>query len=161
LTLESELSGPLSQHLTIIPKVVIPLFSLSLSLTHLINRHIVGLRRDISQSIALFLIIHRLLPIVESLRVLRLAVRVEKHAEARDAGAAEDAEDFALVLVELRRGFAAEDEQVVAEEGLHAREAEVREARAVVEEGVDTLGELVCMVKGWTGIRTARVRLVQ
>jgi hypothetical protein len=44
-----------------------------------------------------------------------------------------------LVLVEFRRRFAAEDEQVVTEEGLDAGEAEMGETRAVVEEGVDTL----------------------
>jgi hypothetical protein len=104
-----------------------------------------------------------LLAIVESLRILRLAVRVEEHAEARDARAAKDAEHLALVLVKFGRRFAAEDEQVVAEEGLNACKAEMREARAVVEEGVDSLEEVsICKERvsgGWT--RTASVRLVQ
>jgi hypothetical protein len=102
----------------------------------------IRLRGNISQPIPL-VIKHRLLAAMVPLGVLRLSVCVEEDAEARDARAAEDAEDVALVLVELGRGFAAEDEQVVAQEGLYACEAEVREAGAVVEEGVDALGESV------------------
>ena len=50
---------------------------------------------------------------------------VEEFAEAADARAGEDAEDVALVVVKLRRGFAAEGEEFVAEEGLDAGEGEV------------------------------------
>ena len=45
---------------------------------------------------------------------------VEVVAEAGDAVAGEDAEDVALVVVKLRRGVAAEGEEVFAEEGLDA-----------------------------------------
>jgi hypothetical protein len=61
-----------------------------------------------------------------------LAVGVEEDAETRDADSTKDAEYVALVLVEFGRGFAAEDEEFVAEEGLDARKAEMCEARAVV-----------------------------
>lgn len=64
---------------------------------------------------------------------------VEEVSQAGDAGAGEDAEDVALVFVKLRRGLAAEDEQLVAQEGLHARQGEVGEFGAVVEEDVDAL----------------------
>lgn len=50
----------------------------------------------------------------------RTAGTVEVFAKARYAVAGEDAEDFALVVVELCRSFTAEDSQVVAEEGLNA-----------------------------------------
>lgn len=64
---------------------------------------------------------------------------VEVVAEAGDAVAGEDAEDVALVVVKLRRGVAAEREEVFAEEGLHAGERKVGQLRAVVQEEVDAL----------------------
>lgn len=45
---------------------------------------------------------------------------VEEPAKTGDADATEDAEDVALVIVELGWGFSAEDEEVVAEKGLDA-----------------------------------------
>jgi hypothetical protein len=124
----------LSHHLTIIPKLVV------LIITHLINSHIVSLSSDVAQRVTILgFVIHGSFAVVIA-RAIRLAICIEEDAEARDADAAKDAEDVALVLVELGRGFAAEDEEVVAEKGLDACEAEVGEARAVVEEGVDALG---------------------
>jgi hypothetical protein len=120
-----------SQHLAI-PKLL-----LLLILAHLINAHTTRLARDMVHAVRLVvLIIHRLSVAVTSVLPVRL---VEGVAQPRDAHAAEDAEDVALVLVELGRGFAAEDEEVVAQEGLNAGEAEVCEAGAVVEECVDAL----------------------
>jgi hypothetical protein len=91
---------------------------------------------------------------VEPLRILRLAVRVEEHTEARDARAAKDAEHLALVLVKFGGRFAAEDEQVVAEKGLDACEAEMREARAVVEESVYSLEKVSICNERVSGVDT-------
>jgi hypothetical protein len=63
---------------------------------------------------------------------LCLAIRVEENAETGYADAAKDTEDVTLVFVEFGWGFAAEDEQIVAEEGLYTSKTEVGEARAVV-----------------------------
>jgi hypothetical protein len=61
-----------------------------------------------------------------------LAIRVEENAETGYADAAKDTEDVTLVFVEFGWGFAAEDEQIVAEEGLYTSKTKVGEARAVV-----------------------------
>jgi hypothetical protein len=66
-------------------------------------------------------------------------VHAEVLAEAGHAAVAEDAEDVALVVVELRRGFAAEDGEFFMQEGLDACEREVGETWAVVEEGSHSL----------------------
>lgn len=72
-----------------------------------------------------------------------LAVRrhdpAQEVAKAVDALAAEDAEELALLLRELWRRVAAECGQFVAEELLDACKAEVREARAILEQSVDSL----------------------
>lgn len=60
-------------------------------------------------------------------------------SETPDTIAGEDAEDVTLVVVKLRRSFAAEEEQLVTEEGLHACQAEVGELRAIVEKNMDAL----------------------
>jgi hypothetical protein len=71
----------------------------------------------------------------------RTASTVEVFAKALDAVAREDTEDFALVVVELGRGFAAKDCQIIAEEGLNACQTQVCQAWAVVEQCVDALEE--------------------
>ena len=48
------------------------------------------------------------------------------------------------MVVKLRRGFAAESEEFVAEEGLDAGEGEVGEFGTVVEENVDALCQGKC-----------------
>lgn len=58
---------------------------------------------------------------------------VEVVAQAGNASTREDAEDVALVVVKLRRGLSAVDQQLVTQEGLHAGQREVCELRAVVE----------------------------
>jgi hypothetical protein len=91
-----------------------------------------------------------------------LAGVVEEPAKTGHADATEDAEDVALVVVELWWGFPTEHEKIVAEEGLDTSQAEVGEAGAVVEESVDALGTLVRMKSCFQkNVRTARVRLVQ
>lgn len=50
---------------------------------------------------------------------------VEEFAQTTHARAGEDAEDVALVLVEFWRGFAAESQEFVAQEGLDTRQGEV------------------------------------
>lgn len=64
---------------------------------------------------------------------------VEVLTKAADAGAGEDAEDVALVVVKLRRRFAAVAEKVFAQESLDASEGEMCELWAAVEKCVDTL----------------------
>jgi hypothetical protein len=49
-----------------------------------------------------------------------LSGSIKETAETRDADAAEDAEDFALMVVEFGGCFAAKGEELFAEKGLHA-----------------------------------------
>ena len=129
----------LTQHLTVPAKFLI--------LAHLINLHPIRLRRNINNTaVSVFsFIIHGALTvaieIIATLPVLPMGIK--KDAETRDADSTKDAEDVALVLVELGRSFTAEDEKVVAEKGLDAGKAEMCEARAVVQEGVDPLWKSV------------------
>ena len=50
----------------------------------------------------------------------QLLLLVQELAESTDARAGEDAEDVALVVIKFRGRFAAEGEEVFAQEGLHA-----------------------------------------
>jgi hypothetical protein len=90
------------------------------------------LRGDVAHLVAFFgFVVHGFGAFVV-VSILCLAVGVEEDTETSDTDAAKDTEDVALVFVEFGWGFAAEDEQVVAEEGLDAGETEVGEARAVI-----------------------------
>lgn len=62
----------------------------------------------------------------------RTASTVEVLAKADNTIAREDTKDFALMVVELCRSFAAEDGQIVAEEGLNSCQTQMGQARAVV-----------------------------
>jgi hypothetical protein len=143
----------LSHHLTVVKVLVV---------NHFVNGHAVGLVRDVAHLVSFFGVLeHGCLAVVTGL-VGRLAGMVEETTETGHANATENTEDVALVVVELGWGFSAEDEEVVAEEGLDAGQAEVCEAGAVVEESVNALDTLVrvrCLFL--EHVRTARVRLVQ
>lgn len=64
---------------------------------------------------------------------------VEVITQACDAVAGEDAEDVALVIVEFLRSFTAETQEFIAKESLHARERQVCEFRAVVQQYMNAL----------------------
>lgn len=64
---------------------------------------------------------------------------VEVAAETRDAGTGEDTEQLALMFVELGGRFTAEGEQLLAKEGSDTSEREMCQARAVVEQGCDSI----------------------
>jgi hypothetical protein len=89
-------------------------------------------------------VVHRTVSVTERICIdIVTAIGVHEDAETLHTDAAEDAEDVALVLVELGRCLAAEGEEVVAEEGLDAREREMGKTRAVVQECMNTLLLLV------------------
>lgn len=124
----------LSHHLTIISKAVF--------LVYFVHGHTGRLSCDVTHLVTFFgFVVHGAFAFVAAAE-FALAVGVEEDAEASDADPTEDAENVALMFVELWRGFTAEDEEVVAEEGLHAGQAEVGEAWAVVEECVNALSML-------------------
>ena len=88
---------------------------------------------------------------------------VEVFTKALNTVSREDAEDFTLVVIELGRGFATEDRQIVAQEGLDASQTQVRQARAVVEQSMNALEEsqIENLERGRVQIHTSRVRRVQ
>lgn len=69
----------------------------------------------------------------------RSAVGIEVFSKTGNTRPGEDAEDFALMVVKLRRGLAAEDGEVLAKECLNTCQTEMRQARTVVQECVDAL----------------------
>jgi len=99
----------LAQHLTVVAK---PLFFA------LVHGHARCLGSDVAHLVAIIIGVHGALPIVGT--EFALPVGIEEHAQSAHAHATKYAEDVALVLVELGRGFATKDEEVVAEEGLYA-----------------------------------------
>jgi hypothetical protein len=145
----------LSHHLAIVSE---PVF-----VVHFIHGHAGRLCCDVAHLVAFFgFIVHGASAFI-AVADFALAIGVEEDAKTGDADSAEDAENVALVLIELGWGFAAKDEEVVAQEGLHAGQAEVSEAWAVVEECVNALlrlAQVIAFGVGWY-IHTARVRLVQ
>lgn len=67
------------------------------------------------------------------------AVGVHEDTETLDPIAAEDTENFALVVVELCRRFPAKGEEVFTQEGLDAGQRKMGQAGAVVQKSVDAL----------------------
>lgn len=55
----------------------------------------------------------------------------------------EDAENFSLMIVELHRRGSAEGGQIVVKECLYTCQAEMRQARTIIEQSGDTLSMLV------------------
>lgn len=72
-------------------------------------------------------------------RVIYSLLVVEVITQACDAVAGEDAEDVALVIVEFLRSLTAETQEFIAKERLHARERQMCEFRAVVQQHMDAL----------------------
>lgn len=68
-----------------------------------------------------------------------IANTIEMVAQSCHTRSREDAEDVTLMLVEFRGSFATVDCQVLAKKGLNARQAQVSEPRAVVEQVVNAL----------------------
>jgi hypothetical protein len=125
----------LAHHLTIITE--------SIFLVHFVHSHACRLCSDIAHLITFFsVIVHGTFVAAFATSYFALTIGVEEDTKTSDADATEDAEDVALVLVEFGWGFAAEDKEVVAEESLHAGQAEVGQAWAVVEECVYALVRL-------------------
>ena len=118
-------------------------------LVFLVDGHGVRLRRDHHHVVTVVVVvIHGTIVDAEGIcvRVLITVIRIHERTETLDANAAEDTKDVALVFVKLGRGFAAEGEEVLAEEGLDAGEGEMGETGAVVEECVDALVLLVAVL---------------
>jgi hypothetical protein len=114
----------LSQHLTIVTIIFL--------VVHLVDGHAIGLCGDVAHLVAFFgFVVHGLYAVIAG-ALLCLTIRVEEDAETGYADPAKDTKYVALVFVEFGWGFAAENEQIVAEKGLDASETEVGEARAVV-----------------------------
>lgn len=74
-------------------------------------------------------------------RVIHSLLVVEMIAQSCNAVAGEDAKDVALVIVKFLRSFTAETQEFVAKESLHAREREMCEFWAVVQQYMNTLDD--------------------
>lgn len=99
----------LAQHLAVVAK------RLFLALVH---DHARRLGSDVAHLVAIVVSVHGAFAVIGT--EFALPVGIEEHTQSAYAHATKYAEDVALVLVELGRGFAAKDEEIVAKEGLHA-----------------------------------------
>lgn len=69
----------------------------------------------------------------------RDVVPIEELSQPCNALAAENTEDFTLLLRELRRSLPAERGEVFSQEGLNSRKTEMGKSGTVIQEGVNSL----------------------